>query len=69
MVTAVALTGGGAWVGTLAGAARFDSATGSVTPVGVLADPRVYAIHETKTGVWFGTEGGISVHDNPVASR
>ena len=61
MVTAVALTSGGAWVGTLAGAARFDAATGSLVALTGLADPRVYAIHQTGTDLWFGTEGGVTV--------
>lgn len=59
-VTAVALTPGGALIGTLLGAARFDVVTGEVSLLPPLADPRTSAIRIESDRVWFGTEGGLS---------
>jgi hypothetical protein len=59
-VTAVALTPEGAVIGTLLGAARFNAASGEVTRLPTMADPRISAIWSEPGRVWFGTEGGLS---------
>lgn len=61
MVTAVALTKAGAWVGTLAGVVRYEAATGALTPLPGLADPRVSALLEAEGTLYVGTEGGLTI--------
>lgn len=59
-IVSTALVPGGALIGTLLGAARFDAASGTVRPLPKLADPRVYAILVEGDSALFGTEGGLS---------
>jgi hypothetical protein len=61
MVTAVALTATGAFIGTLGGLARYDAAGGSLTQVPGLADARVAALLVDGERLYVGTEGGLSV--------
>lgn len=59
-IVSTALVPGGALIGTLLGAARFDAASGTVRALPKLADPRVYAILVEGDSALFGTEGGLS---------
>jgi len=69
MVTAVALTKGGAWVGTLGGLVRYEAAGGALTPVRGLADPRVSALLEADGTLYVGSEGGLTVAPGSASRR